>query len=78
MNVFNQKNLDEKNTPEITFKRETFYLASYTFLQEMLMSIRTGQIESSINHQEHLFYRTLTTSYFRPVYIVKFSRTAFS
>ena len=30
-----------------------------------------------MNHQEHLFYRTLTTSYFHPVNIAEFLRTAF-
>ena len=43
----------------------------------MLINIKTRHFHSSINHQEHLFHRTLITSYFRPVNIAKFLRTAF-
>ena len=37
----------------------------------MLINIKTHHFHSSINHQEHLFYKTLITCYFRPL------RTAF-
>ena len=43
----------------------------------MLIIIKTRHFHGSINHQEHLFHRTLITSYFRPVNIAKFLRTAF-
>ena len=51
--------------PQIIRKERAAYLASYTFLQEMLINIKTRQSHSSINDQEHLFHRTLITSYFR-------------
>ena len=63
--------------PEIILKERTAHLASYTFVQEMLINIKTLRLNSSINHEEHLFHRTLITSYFRPVNIAKFLRTAF-
>ena len=64
--------------PQIILKVRTAHLASYTFLQDMLINIKkTRHFHSSINHQQHLFYRTLITSYFRPVNIAKFLRTAF-
>ena len=43
----------------------------------MLIIIKSRHFHSSINHHEHLFHRTLITSYFRPVNIAKFLRTAF-
>ena len=43
----------------------------------MLIKIKTRHFHSSINHQEHLFHITHITSYFRPVNIAKFLRTAF-
>ena len=43
----------------------------------MLINIKTRHFHSSINHQEHLFHRTLITSYFRPVNIAKFLRITF-
>ena len=64
--------------PEIILKERTAHLASYTFVQEMLINIKTLRLNSSINHEEHLFHRTLITSYFRPVNIAKFFRTSFS
>ena len=58
--------------PEIILKERTAHLASYTFfVQEMLINIKTLRLNSSINHEEHLFHRTLITSYFRPVNIAK-------
>ena len=62
---------------QIIFKERTAHLASYTFLQEMLINIKTRHFHSYINHQEHFFHRTLITSYFCPVNIAKFLRTAF-
>ena len=55
----------------------TAHLANYTFLQEMLINIKTRHFHSSINYQEYLFHRTLITSYSRPVNIAKFLRAAF-
>ena len=46
--------------PQIIRKERAAHLASYTFLQEMLINIKTRHFYSSINHQEHLFHRTLT------------------
>ena len=45
--------------PQIIRKERAAHLASYTFLQEMLINIKTRHFHSSINHQEHLFHRTL-------------------
>ena len=76
--VLNQKNSGPKKIYlKIIPKEGTSHLASYTFLQEMLINIKTRHFRSSINHQEHIFYRTRITSYFRPVNIAKFLRTAF-
>ena len=47
------------------------------FLRGMLSNIKTRHFASSINHQEHQFHRTFTTSYFRRVNIAKFLRAAF-
>ena len=63
--------------PQIILKERTGHLARYTFLQEVLINIKTRHFHSSINHQDHLFHRTLITSYFRPVNIAKFLRTPF-
>ena len=62
---------------QIIFKERTAHLARYTFLQEMLINIKTRHFHSSMNHQEHLFHGTLIISYFRPVNIAKFLRTSF-
>ena len=61
----------------IILQEGTAHLGSSTFLQEMLINIKTPLFHSSINHQEELFYRALITGYFRPLNIAKFSRTAF-
>ena len=45
--------------PQIIRKERTAHLASYTFLQELLINIKTRQSHSSINDQERLFHRTL-------------------
>ena len=63
--------------PQIILKERAAQLASYTFLQEMLLNIKTRHFYSSINHQEQLFLETLVTGYFSPVNIAKFSRTNF-
>ena len=63
--------------PQIILKERTANVVSYTFLQEMLINIKTRHFHSSINHREQLFHRTLITGYFRPVNIAKFLRTAF-
>ena len=62
---------------QIIHRERTAHLGSYTFLQEMLINIKTRHFHSSINHQEQLFHRTLITGFFRPVNIAKFLRTAF-
>ena len=43
----------------------------------MLINIKTRHFHSSINHQENLSQIAHITSYFRPVNIAKFLRTAF-
>ena len=43
----------------------------------MLVNIKKCHFHSSIKHQEHLFHRALISSYFCPVNIAKFLRTAF-
>ena len=63
--------------PQVILKERTAHLAIYTFLQEMLINIKTHHFHSPINHQEHLFHRTFITSYFSPVNIAKFLRTDF-
>ena len=63
--------------PQIILKERTVYLPSYTLLQEILINIKTRHFDSSINHQEHLFHGTRITTYFGPVNIAKFLRTAF-
>ena len=63
--------------PQIILKGRTAHLASYTFLQDMLINLKTRHSHSSTTHQEHLFHRTLITNYLRPVNIAKFLRTAF-
>ena len=62
---------------QIIHRERTAHLGSYTFLQEMLINIKTRHFHSSINHQEQLFHKTLITGYFRPVNIAKFLRTGF-
>ena len=63
--------------PQIILKERTAHLASYTYLQETLINVKTRHFHSSIKHQEHFFHRTCITSYFCPVNIAKFLRTAF-
>ena len=63
--------------PQIILKERTVHLASYTFLQDIMINIKTRHFHSSINHQKHLFHRTLITSYVRHVNIEKFLRTTF-
>ena len=62
---------------QIILKERTAHLGSYTFLQEMLIDIKTRLFHSSINHQVQLYHRTLTTDYFRSVNIAKILRTIF-
>ena len=63
--------------PQIILKERTAHLRSYTFLQEMLINIKTRHFHSSINHQEQHFHRRLITGYFRPVNIAKLLRRDF-
>ena len=62
---------------QIILKEITANVVSYTFLQEMLINIKTRHFHSSINHREERFDRTLITGYFRPVNIEKVLRTGF-
>ena len=55
--------------PHIILKERTANVVSYTFLQEMLINIKTRHFHSSINHQEEFFHRTLIAGYFRLVNI---------
>ena len=55
----------------------TAHLANYTFLQEMLINIKTRHFHSSINHQEHLFHRTLYHQLLSSYEYCKILRTAF-
>ena len=61
--------------PQIILKERTAHLGSYTFLQEILINIKTRHCHSYANHQQQLFHRTLITGFFRPVNIAKFLRT---
>ena len=63
--------------PQVIRKERTAHLASYTFLQEMLINIKTRQFHISINDQERLFHITLITSYFRLANIARFLKTSF-
>ena len=63
--------------PQIILKERAAHLGSYTFLQEMLIHVKTRHFHSSINHQEQLFHRTLITGYFCSVNIAKFLRRDF-
>ena len=62
---------------QIILKGKKAHLASYTLLQETLINIKTRHFRSFIDHQEHLFQRTIITSYFLLVNIAKFLRTSF-
>ena len=63
--------------PQIIIKQRIAHLAWNFFLQEILIIIKTRLLHSSINHQEHLFHMTHTTSYFRLVNAAKILGTAF-
>ena len=63
--------------PQIILKERTAHLASYTCFTRDVDQYKKRHFHSFINHQEHLFHRTLITSYFRPVNIAKFLRTVF-
>ena len=59
-------------------KNFAIHLASYTFFTRDVDQYKnTSLSQLSINHQEHVFHRTLITSYFHPVNIAKLLRTAF-
>ena len=63
--------------PQIILTERTSHLDSYTFLQEILINIKTRHCHSYVNYQQQLFHRTLITGFFHPVNIAKFLRTAF-
>ena len=63
--------------PQIILKEKSVHLDSYTFLQEMLINIKTCHFHSSINHQEKLFHRAVVTGYARAVHIEQFLKTNF-
>ena len=50
---------DQKNMPQIILKERTAHLASYTFLQEMLIHIKRRHFHSCSIHQEHLITEKL-------------------
>ena len=58
--------------PQIILKGRTAYLASYAFFTRDVDQYKKRHFYRSSNLQEHLFHRTLITSYFRPVNIAKF------
>ena len=68
--------------PQIILKERPVHLDSYTFLQEMLINIKTCHFHSYMslslsNYQEKLFHSTLVTGYSRLVHIEQFLRTNF-
>ena len=63
--------------PQIILKERTAHLASYTCFTRDFDQYKKRHFHSSINYQEHLFHRTLITSYFRPMNIAKFLKTVF-
>ena len=63
--------------PQIILKERTAHLASYTFLQEVLINIKARTLTAQSNNQERLFHRTFITSYFCTVNIAKSLRAAF-
>ena len=50
--------------PQIILKERTARLASYTFLQEMLIHIKRRHIYSCSIHQEHLLTELLSLATF--------------
>ena len=62
---------------QIILQERTAHLGSCTFLQKMLINIKTHHFHSSMNYKEQLFHRTLISDYFRPVDIAKFLRRNF-
>ena len=72
---------NEKNSGTKKYASNCSYGKNSSFsqllLQEMLINIKKSHFYSSINHQDHHFHITHITSYFRPVNIAKFLRTAF-
>ena len=48
---------------QIILKERTANVDSYTFLQEMLINMKTRHFHNSINHRGQLFHRTLITDY---------------
>ena len=63
--------------PQTIHKERTAHLASYTYVQEMLINIKTCRLNNPISHLEHPFHRPLITSYFHLVNIAKVLRTTF-
>ena len=67
--------LTKKNQDQKVFLK--LFFSQLIFLQETLINIKTRHFHSSVDHQEHFFHWTRINSYFRPVNIAKFLRTAF-
>ena len=67
-----------KTQVEHLTQERTAHLASYTFLQGMLITIKIRHFHSSINTKNTFFTEHFITSYFRPMNIAKLLRTAFS
>ena len=62
---------------QIILKERTAHLGSYTFLQEILVNIKTRHFHSSISHHQQVFHRILITGFVRAVNVAKFLRAAF-
>ena len=63
--------------PQIILHERTAHLASYTFLQEILINIKHVNPTALSTAKNTFFHRTLITSYVRPSNIAKFLRTSF-
>ena len=57
--------------PQIILKERTAHLATYTLFTRDVDQYKHTYFHNSINHQEHLFHRTLITSCFRPANIAR-------
>ena len=63
---------------KLFLRKEQLIKPATLFSRDVLINIKTRHFGSSNNHQEHLFDRTLITSYFRRANTTKFLRAAFS
>ena len=63
---------------KLFLRKEQLIKPATLFSGDVLINIKTRHFGSSNKHQEHLFDRTLITSYFLRANITKFLRAAFS